>query len=234
MLFAQLAQPRSGSRSPVKRRGTCSAKIGIDDAGDQVRACARYPIEIARHDQPSAVAGRAVRIAAFSSTSSTCSTRAVSTAGSISPSAMSRRGIAVPEHRAFAGGLVDQDDGETRRRIADDHVRQVHAAPLELVADQPAVVVVAERAQIAGPQAKPAAGREHAGDLAARGVERRRNPEFGRRASRQRRRRQEVDVIDGTFAKAEDVECDAGGRELSSRRFYSQAPSPSSGMRVTF
>ena len=96
--------------------------------------------------------------------------------------------------------------------FADEHLRQVHAAPLQFVADQPAVVVVSERAQIPGPQAQSAARREHAGDLPAGGIECARNPELGRRASRQRRGREQIDVIDGTFAEPEHVEVDAIGR----------------------
>ncbi len=77
----------------------------------------------------------------------------------------------MPQHGALPGRLVYQDDGESRRRIAGDDVRQIDFATLELGPNQPAIVVVAERSEVSGTKTEAAARGEHARDLSAGGIE---------------------------------------------------------------
>ena len=79
--------------------------------------------------------------------------------------------IAGPEHRALAGPLVDENYGHPVPRIA-RHPTRTDVDPFvgEARPSLPAVLVVAEAADIAGTPAEPRARHHGARRLAARGI----------------------------------------------------------------
>ena len=154
VLLSQLAQRTFRIALARQRRRYVLGKDRNRDARDQCRRVLGHAIEVARDRD--AACGRDPR-------GSDCGlfvdvvhvqTRAVNTDGSIPPSRDVEAGVPMPEHRALPGRFVHEDDGEPRRRVADHDVDEVHAAPVELAPNAPAVVVVAERAEVSGAQSQ--------------------------------------------------------------------------------
>ena len=113
--------------------------------------------------------------------------------------------IAVPEHRALACRLIDEDDGELVVSLADDDVGEVDVAGGEILTHPPAVRVVADRAEKASAEAE----RAHVASIVATWPPQEMKCALMRslvsRRGASRGAGEKVDVIDGAGAEADNV-----------------------------
>ena len=139
--------------------------------------------------------------------------------------------VAIPQHDAIAVGLVDEDHGELVLRVADDDVGRSMPALRSSARTRRPFSSVPGDAGVAGAQAEPRARAHRGRHLAAAENLLPLDFHLGERAEGLRIAGQEVNVVDGVGADADDVPR-ARQSESSSRPSSGRSITPA--MRVRF
>ena len=113
--------------------------------------------------------------------------------------------VAIPQHDAFAGDLVDHDHRVLVAGVLDDGVGAIDAVVREFAADAAAVVVRAGGADVLGAQAETRARHQRGGHLATAADRLATDPHLGEIAGRLGNGGQPVDEVDGVGPEANHI-----------------------------